>query len=71
MVLGGDSCSEGRGFESWHHILDAGHFSHIFVSKIVLMFEWKDDNKQKRGRGWPIFQQFRLKLKYIHLFIVF
>ena len=35
--MGGDSCSEGRGFESWHCILD-GHFSHIFVVKIVMMF---------------------------------
>ena len=25
MVMGGDSCSEGRGFESQHSILD-GHF---------------------------------------------
>ena len=25
MVMGGDSCSKGRGFESRHHILD-GHF---------------------------------------------
>ena len=33
MVMGGDSCSKGRGFESRHHILD-GHFSHIFVVKI-------------------------------------
>ena len=33
MVMGGDSRSEGCGFESWHHILD-GHFSHIFVVKI-------------------------------------
>ena len=37
MVLGGDSCSEGRGFESWHHILD-GYFSHIFFVKMVMMF---------------------------------
>ena len=33
MVLGGDSHSEGRGFESQHHFLD-GHFSHIFVVNI-------------------------------------
>ena len=33
MVMGGDSRSKGRGFESQHHILD-GHFSHIFVVKI-------------------------------------
>ena len=32
MVMGGDSHSIGRGFESWHRLLD-GHFSHIFVVK--------------------------------------
>ena len=37
MVMGGDSCSKGRVFEPHHHILD-GHFSHLFVLKIV-MFE--------------------------------
>ena len=37
MVKGGDSCSEGCGFESQHCILD-GHFSHTFVVRIV-MFE--------------------------------
>ena len=37
VVMGRDSCYEGRGFESQHHILD-GHFSHIFVVKIVMMF---------------------------------
>ena len=35
VVMGRDSCSEGRGFESQHHILDR-HFSHIFAVKIVL-----------------------------------
>ena len=34
VVLGGDSCTDCRGFESQHHILD-GHFSHIFVLKIA------------------------------------
>ena len=35
VVMGGDSCSEGHGFESQRRILD-GHdiFSHIFVVKI-------------------------------------
>ena len=28
VVIGGDSCSKGREFESWHRILD-GHFSHL------------------------------------------
>ena len=35
VVMGGDSCSEGRGFESQHHILD-GHVSHLFVVKNVM-----------------------------------
>ena len=35
VVMGGDSRSEGHGFESRHRILD-GHFSHIFVVKIVM-----------------------------------
>ena len=35
MVMGRDSHSEGRGFESRHRILD-GHFSHIIVVKIVM-----------------------------------
>ena len=34
VVLGGDSCPEGCGFESLHCIL-YGHFSHLFVVKIV------------------------------------
>ena len=37
VVMGRGSRSEGRGFESWYHILD-GHFSHLFVVKIVMMF---------------------------------
>ena len=30
VVMGRDSCSEGRGFESRHRILD-GHFFHIYL----------------------------------------
>ena len=37
MVMGGDSISEGHGFESRHSILD-GNYSHVFVVKIVKMF---------------------------------
>ena len=32
VVMGGDSCPEGHGSESQHHILD-GHFSPIFLYK--------------------------------------
>ena len=35
--MGGNSFSEGCGFESPQRILD-GHFSHIFVVKIIMMF---------------------------------
>ena len=35
MVMEGDSCSEGHGFESQRRILH-GHFSHLFVLKIVM-----------------------------------
>ena len=28
-------------------------FLHIFVV-IIVIFVWKDENKRKRGRGWPI-----------------
>ena len=48
--MGGDSFSKGHGFESQHCIVD-GHFSHLFVVKIV-MFVRKDKNKWKRGWGW-------------------
>ena len=51
VVMGGDSLSKGREFESRHRILN-GHFSHLLVRKIVMRV-WKDENKWKRGRGWP------------------
>ena len=35
VVMGGDSCTEGRGFQSQHLLLD-GHFPHIFIVKIVI-----------------------------------
>ena len=35
MVMGGDSCSGGSGFESEHHILGE-HFFDLVVVKIVL-----------------------------------
>ena len=37
VVMGGELCSKGCGFESWRHIMD-GHniFSHKFVVRIVM-----------------------------------
>ena len=37
VVMGGDSCSEGCGFKSEHHIMD-GHFFTLICCKIVLKF---------------------------------
>ena len=51
MVMGGDSFSEGRGFKS-HYYIQEGHFSHVFVVKII-MFVWKDDNHQKEPGDGP------------------
>ena len=39
VVMGGDSCYEGCGFESQHHLLNR-HFSHIFVVKMVMFLLW-------------------------------
>ena len=49
VVMGGDSCSKGRGFESQRRILD-GHFSHLLVVKIV-MFEKTKINEKEAGEG--------------------
>ena len=54
MVMGGDLCSEGWEFESWHHILD-GHFSHLFVVRIVRFFE-KTKINEKEG---PFYKKMR------------
>ena len=51
VVMGSYLCPEGRRFESLYRTLD-GHFSHIFVVKIVIFEKTK---KRKRGRKWPNF----------------
>ena len=48
MVMGGDSRSEGLGFESRHRILD-GHFLTYICCKNCWLE--KTENKQKRGLG--------------------
>ena len=51
VLMGGETCFEGRGFEPQRRILD-GYFSHVFAV-IIVMFVWKDENKLKRGRDGP------------------
>ena len=59
VVMGRDSHSEGCGFESRHRILDGHFFTYCKNCNVCLK---KTENKQKRGRGWPIF--FKKKLMY-------
>ena len=47
---------QSREFESQQYILDGHFFTYLFVVKFV-MCVWKDENKLKRGRGWPIFKK--------------
>ena len=58
VVMGGHSCSKGSEFESLHHILDGHFFTYLFDVKFV-MCVWKDENKWKRGRVWPILKKIK------------
>ena len=55
MVMGGDSFSKGRGFESQHCILN-GHFSHLFVAGIV-MFVYKMKINEKEAEDGPFLKK--------------
>ena len=55
MVMGRDSHSKGRVFESWHRILD-GHFSHIFVVKNCTVCLKRPKN-EKEARIGPFFKE--------------
>ena len=59
MVMGGDSHSKGRGFESRHRILD-GHFSHIFVVKICNVCLKRPKINEKEARVGPFFKNKRM-----------
>ena len=50
VVMGGDSCSVGRGFESQHLILDGHLFTNICRIKCNVCLE-KDENKMKKRPG--------------------
>ena len=56
VVLGGDSRSEGCGFESQCHVLDGHDIFHVdLLLKLYCLFE-KTENKWKRVWGRPIFK---------------
>ena len=63
MVMGDNSFLSGRGFKSWHHILD-GHFFTLICCKNVLFFE-KTKNKHKEAGVSPF--NFLSTLTFRHL----
>ena len=54
MVMGGDSCSEGCGFESQHHVLDGHFFTNICCKNCNDDCLKRPKINDERGRGWPI-----------------
>ena len=64
VVMGRDSCFKGRGFESWHHILDGHFFTYICCKNCIVCLK-KTKNKRKRGRVGPFFKSIK-----IYLFII-
>ena len=55
LVIGVNSYPEGRGFESQHRILN-GHFTNIFVVKIVVCLKKTKINKKEAGYG-PFYKE--------------
>ena len=58
MIIGGDSRSRGRGFESWHRILDGHFFTYLYCCKICNVWLKRPKINDKRGQVWPIFKTF-------------
>ena len=55
MVMGGDSCSKGRGFEFRHRILDGQYCFYCFATHVTSqVLQHKSVNKQYRGRHMVI-----------------
>ena len=53
MVMGGDSYSKSREFESWHCVLDGHFFKYLIVVKICNVCLKRRKNEKEAG-GWPI-----------------
>ena len=51
MVLGDDSCSKGRGFESRHHILDGHVFTFICCKNCIVCLKRPKINEKEAGVG--------------------
>ena len=51
VVMGGESCSKGREFESWHHILDGHLFTFIGCKNCNLYLKKTKINKKEARVG--------------------
>ena len=51
MVMGDDSCSRGRGFESLHHILDRHFLTLICCNNCIVCLKITKINKKEAGDG--------------------
>ena len=61
VVMGGDSCSRGRGFESRYRILDGHYFTFICSKNCVF---GKTKINAKRGRVGPFLKKAEFKVQY-------
>ena len=66
VVMGGDSRSEGRGFESRCHILD-GHFFTLICCKIVLIFVCKRPKINEKEAGLAHFNIMASKSRLLQI----
>ena len=64
VVMGGDSCTKGRGFESLHRILDGQFFTDICCKNCNDVCLKKTENKCLRGRALPIKKGFYVKQRH-------
>ena len=58
VVMGGDSCSEGRGFESQHYILDGNFLTFICCQTCNACL--KRRKKQKEAMDGPFFKKIKI-----------
>ena len=57
LVMGGDSCFKGCGFESRHRLLDGHFFTYICGKNCNDVCLKRPKINDKRGRDWPIFKK--------------
>ena len=65
MVMGRDSRSEGRGFESRHRILDGHFFTYICCKNCNVCLKRPKINEKEAGIG-PLFLKKKLTKKFTH-----